>query len=298
MEKDLNSFGVDIRTLGREIDLPLLAHLGATGSRSAHNIPWHYHQGCEMIFLLSGAVAYEFRQHQTIQVQGGHFLVVPAGLEHRGVQNVRTPATICGVLLSPDFLEHSRNTPLAKEELLWLGRRLVKSGPVVCRFGRDLKEVLQRLMKAQREFKTDRQNLLVKARLRLWACAVILGTVAELTAPCSSISNDLVVAAQDYLKRHLAEPIRMSDLIKHIGLGSSRLFHVFKSATGLTPNDYLLRLRVEKAKELLARPGQSVTDIALATGFSSAQYFSNVFRKYAGQTPRDYRQRVCRRIAA
>jgi two-component system response regulator YesN len=68
------------------------------------------------------------------------------------------------------------------------------------------------------------------------------------------------------------------------------------TATGLTPNDCLLRLRVEKAKELLARPGPSVTAIALDVGFSSAQYFSDVFRKYAGKTPREYRQGACKGV--
>ena len=60
--------------------------------------------------------------------------------------------------------------------------------------------------------------------------------------------------------------------------------------TGLTPNDYLLRLRVKKAQELLAQSRQSLTDVGLATGFSSGQYFSNVFRKYTGQTPREYQR--------
>jgi AraC-like DNA-binding protein len=292
MEKDLNSFRDDIRILGRDIGLTLVAYLGATGSRSAHNITWHYHRGCELIFVLGGAVAYEFRQHSAVQVPGGHFLVVPPGMEHRGVQNVRTPASMCGLLLSPDFCEHGQNTPLSKQELRCLARHLALSAPTVCRFSRDLKGVLERLLKAQRDFDADRQSPIVKASLRLWACAVILGTVSELTAPCSPVSHELVAAAQDYLKNHMAEPIQMTDLIKHIGLGPSRLFHLFKLATGLTPNDYLQRLRVEKAKELLASPERTITEVAMETGFSSAQYFSGVFRKYAGRTPREYRQRV------
>jgi AraC-like DNA-binding protein len=298
MEKDLKTFDDDLRTLGKDMDLPLVSHLGAVQSGRAYSVTWHYHQGCEVIFLLGGAASYEFRQHPPAQVLGGHFLVIPRGVEHRGIQNVRTPATICGMLLSPDFIEGWQNTPLAKEELRLLAQRLAISGPVVCRFTRDLRGVLERLMKAQREFEANRQSYLTKASLRLWACAVIVGTVGELTAPASPVSNELVVAAQDYLKQHLAEPIRMPDLIKHIGLCSSRLFQLFKSYTGLTPNDYLLRLRVEKAKQLLADPGPSITDVALESGFSSAQYFSGVFRKYAGQTPREYRLGACRQITA
>jgi len=49
-------------------------------------------------------------------------------------------------------------------------------------------------------------------------------------------------------------------------------------------------LRIAKAKELLWNSSKSITDIAMQTGFSSSQYFSRVFRKYAGMTPADYRE--------
>jgi transcriptional regulator GlxA family with amidase domain len=69
------------------------------------------------------------------------------------------------------------------------------------------------------------------------------------------------------------------------------LFQLFKQNTGLTPNDYLQRLRIAKARELLTTTSQSVTEIAFAAGFASSQYFSRVFRKYTGQMPSEYRRR-------
>ncbi len=292
MEKNLKHFGDDIETLGKDIDLPLVRHIGANRRHTAQSLTWHYHQGCELLFVLLGAAAYEFRQHQPIQVPGGHFLLIPPGIEHRGAQNVRPPSTICGLLLNPDCSQGCLNTPLAKQDLRWLSRCLDQSAPILRPFSSDVKQALERLSKAQQAFAANRHSRFLKATLRLWACALILEAVHELTLPRPSGPNALVVAAKDYLRRHLSEPIRMSDLVKHIGLGQSRLFDLFKSATGLTPNDYLLRLRIEKAKELLAQQRYSVTYIALEVGFSSAQYFSDVFRRYAGQTPRDYRQQA------
>ena len=119
MEKDLKTFGDDIRTLGRDIDLPLVTTLGSPIAAAPTASPGTIIRQ-EVIFLLGGAAGYEFRQHEPVQVLGGQFLVVPRGVEHRGVQNVRTPATICGLLLSPDFSRDWRNTPLDKEELRWL----------------------------------------------------------------------------------------------------------------------------------------------------------------------------------
>ena len=62
----------------------------------------------------------------------------------------------------------------------------------------------------------------------------------------------------------------------------------------MTPNDYLQRLRLDRAREWLAEEGRSVTDIAFAAGFSSSQYFSHVFRKYTGLTPSRFRARAAR----
>jgi len=57
----------------------------------------------------------------------------------------------------------------------------------------------------------------------------------------------------------------------------------------MTPNDYLLRLRIRKASELLSDSETSITDIAFRTGFSSSQNFSKVFKKYTGMMPSRYR---------
>jgi AraC-like DNA-binding protein len=69
---------------------------------------------------------------------------------------------------------------------------------------------------------------------------------------------------------------------------------VFKAATGLSPNDFLQRHRIEVAREQLANPRRTITNIAMSTGFNSSQYFSNVFQKYCGMTPSEYRTQLCR----
>ena len=89
----------------------------------------------------------------------------------------------------------------------------------------------------------------------------------------------------------LSEPVSMDDLVRHVGFSRARMFDLFKAQTGLTPNDYLQRLRVETAQEQLRQTNLSVTQIALATGFSSGQYFSTVFARYAGVAPTGFPER-------
>ena len=66
-------------------------------------------------------------------------------------------------------------------------------------------------------------------------------------------------------------------------LGSDEL-HLFKQHTGLTPNEYLVRYRIKRAKELVSNSSMPLSKIARSTGFSSESYFRSVFLKYTGRT--------------
>ena len=70
-----------------------------------------------------------------------------------------------------------------------------------------------------------------------------------------------------------------------MGYGRTQLFHLFKQHTGLSPNEYLVRFRVKKAKEMLTQTSMSIVAVAKATGFSSVSYFNKVFLKYEGSRP-------------
>src|SRR5512136_2572719 len=82
---------------GNQINLPMLIHVSRVRSHVASRVTWHSHEGFELLFLLDGATAYEFSGQGSVALHGGHFLVIPPGLVHRGLQNVRAPCTICGL---------------------------------------------------------------------------------------------------------------------------------------------------------------------------------------------------------
>jgi AraC family transcriptional regulator len=73
------------------------------------------------------------------------------------------------------------------------------------------------------------------------------------------------------------------------GIGYFHFFKAFRQSMGVSPNQYLLERRVERAKALLARTELSIADIALRVGFSRQSHFATTFRRLAGTTPRVYR---------
>ena len=87
-------------------------------------------------------------------------------------------------------------------------------------------------------------------------------------------------------------PITVENLLPVAGMSQSTLMRTFQRVFQRSPIDYLIRLRVQKASELLADREQRITDIALACGFNDSNYFSRQFRRVTGATPREYRARL------
>jgi len=76
--------------------------------------------------------------------------------------------------------------------------------------------------------------------------------------------------------------------------GMSR-FHFsreFKRSTGITPHQYLIKLRVERAKALLTTPNLPLTEVGLRSGFSHQSHFTRLFRRITGTTPSSYRNNL------
>ena len=75
-------------------------------------------------------------------------------------------------------------------------------------------------------------------------------------------------------------------------LSPSYLSRIFKKETGYTINEYLIQVRIEKAKRLLHRKDLRVTDVADAVGFDDQSYFTKVFRRMVGTTPLKYKMKI------
>ncbi|WP_302885419.1 helix-turn-helix domain-containing protein [Kovacikia minuta] len=81
----------------------------------------------------------------------------------------------------------------------------------------------------------------------------------------------------------------MTDLSSLLGMSEFYFSRQFKQATGISPYQYLLQQRIERAKQLLKRSNHSIADIALTCGFNSHSHLSKQFRQLTGTTPKAYR---------
>lgn len=95
---------------------------------------------------------------------------------------------------------------------------------------------------------------------------------------------------EEYIEANLSEKITLSDLAKIANLGKFYFSHLFKHYTNMTPYDYVLQLRIKRAKKLLQHSDLSICNIALECGFSSQSHLAKHFRKKLDITPMNYRK--------
>lgn len=92
-----------------------------------------------------------------------------------------------------------------------------------------------------------------------------------------------------YMDEHLDENIRINDIATHIGIDRGYLTAIFQKALSLSPKEYLVHYRVNRACMLLRDPERKISEVARAVGYDDALAFSKIFKKYKGISPSVYR---------
>lgn len=93
-----------------------------------------------------------------------------------------------------------------------------------------------------------------------------------------------------YINDNYASKIKINELADHMGVNRSYLASSFKRATGYSPKEYLLCLRMEKAKSLLEKTDMPVNAVANSVGYTDQLAFSRMFKDYAGVSPKAFRE--------
>jgi len=108
------------------------------------------------------------------------------------------------------------------------------------------------------------------------------------TTDAQSINNSISKAVS-YIDKNLSENLTLEMICNHVHLSKYHFCRLFREKTGMSPFKYIIECRISKAKMLLSYTGDSISNIAAATGFSTSANFCNAFRKYEKTSPTDFR---------
>ncbi|NLF31850.1 MAG: AraC family transcriptional regulator, partial [Planctomycetes bacterium] len=131
-----------------------------------------------------------------------------------------------------------------------------------------------------------------RALLRVRLLAVLLFLLREATGrpsrEPSSASRQLMLRAKQYVHAHYAECVALDDIAEALDVSGYHLSHVFSRESDFSLFAYLMQVRMDKAKELLAAGGMNVSQVSRAVGYQDPNYFSKAFRRHVGLSPRQY----------
>jgi len=117
--------------------------------------------------------------------------------------------------------------------------------------------------------------------------------IYSLKSSCENTEHKVDMAIR-YIKKHYNEDLNLAVVANYVSLNYYYFSHIFKKITGMSFMDFLLKVRVEKAKELLKNTEDKVIDIAFKVGFQDPKHFTKSFKKVTGISPTQYRRRFCK----
>jgi AraC family transcriptional regulator len=96
--------------------------------------------------------------------------------------------------------------------------------------------------------------------------------------------------AREFMNEHLEEEIRLAEVAGAVGLSQFHFARAFRRSTGLTPWQYLILQRIQRAKELLTNGDLPLVQVSIQAGFKNQSHFTTVFRKFTALTPKAFRE--------
>jgi len=217
--------------------------------------------------------------------RSGSITIIPQG--HDGDWDIGGPIGVSHVFLSNQRLQACAEQ-LAGGSAVDLVARVGIDDPVAAR----VMEMLGR----EADLTDPSSRLFVEQATDLLCTQLVRGhasLVAPRPAPPSrGLANWQVKKVTAYMRERLGAPVGLDDLAAVAGLSRFHFCTAFRQATGHTPHDWLVRLRIERARQLLADPALTITEIALAVGYETPSSFAAGFRRITGLTPTAFRRRL------
>ncbi|MDN4075324.1 AraC family transcriptional regulator [Fictibacillus terranigra] len=257
------------------------------GSHEKHDL--HIHDCLEIGVLLNNELEYRF-SHRTYYGRPGDVFLCRPFEPHWSYAKPDQPFECILILFTPSSV---RNIPKGNKLLApFYAKHYIRPLiPANTPFARKIKSAAINAMKAQENgedsWLTQQYMHLIEILLQVNEFAKDHFKPSNENLPLSKV-GDIV----GYMLDHYKDQLDSDTLAKKTGMGRTMFYREFRMLTGLSPNQFLNRLRVQNAMDLLHSTNENMIDLAFASGFQSLSAFNKQFKRFTGQSPRDYRKRM------
>ena len=233
----------------------------------------HWHEHIELHYVVSGHTTIKLEQDEVLAHQGD-LVVANSNILHEGFCDGTPMETLVAIFDMADF-----SRELADKNIIF--QPLVQNDPEIIRI---MKTVYDELLRQE-----IGGRLVCKGCLLQLVAYLVRHYAQEMLGQEDSLRRmkklERLNIVYQYIERNYSSPISNRELADLIHVSEGRFSHLFKESAGMAPLQYINKVRLEKAANLLKRGDYTVAEVAAAVGFSDYNPFGRLFRRTFGCTP-------------
>ncbi|MBR1970803.1 MAG: AraC family transcriptional regulator [Clostridia bacterium] len=243
---------------------------------------FHFHDKYELYFLMDGTTKYIIG-NEVFRVQKGNFVFIPKGMLHKTdseecLRNERILICFDDSIFTTDMLTILND--FSKNKLIYIEKNKI---PIL----------LDLLQKIQQENTNKSSDSAPMIRAYITELLILISRYRTIEQDKFKLQDKVIYDVSEYISDYFYEDIKVHDLSLRFSISEGHLSRRFKTVIGMGINEYIRYIRILNASNLLKKEDISITEIAIKCGFNDSNYFSTVFKKATGLTPKHYRQIYC-----
>lgn len=192
---------------------------------------------------------------------------------------VKNAPSIRSGVLSSNLLRHNKNT-------------FIVTTTLISRAAIDVGMAIEDAFKLSDSFIQKCENAKDANEFNALQYDMVLTFTKEINILKNKTNNHLSNEVYHYIVHHISEAIKTEDIANSLYISRSHLSTIFKKSQGISLNEYIRQIKIDKAKELLKDDSKSIILISDYLGFSSSSHFNRIFKKITGNTPKEYRKSI------
>ncbi|SFR64836.1 AraC family transcriptional regulator [Anaeromicropila populeti] len=288
---NLDRSGRELRPHGT-IEFPCAGYSSKYTSRTADEIPWHYHEEIEMIYIMDGNMQVQI-PGKTFHMKEGEGIFINSGILHRGV--AEPCCEIHSFVFSATLVAGNEKSVFAKKYIEPLSRCPVLDGCLLSPIEEWQNKILSHFSLAFDAMYSDKPGYEFLVREHLSQSCILLYFQYEKEINRSHVETQpdkmRIRKMIDFIHEHYMENLMLSQIAEAADIGQRECLRCFQRVIQTSPMQYLLKYRImQGASMLLNNSEDSIADISIQCGFDSPSNFSKMFKRFFECTPKEYRK--------
>ena len=273
-------------TLRGTADCPFQQYYLLRSNANATFSNTHWHPEAEILYIQKGAVEVRIDKSR-FSLLPGHIAFIPPGVLH-SMNSIAAQSSYYAFVFSLDLLSLPENHFFQKELIAPLRAGTHRFPylllPEESRYC-DVSSALDKICQCP-ENDPHRKGVIFLSMILLFSS--MKESLVKSTTHHLEKNNNTVKLCLQFMESHCTEHLTLKQIADHVHLHPNYLCALFKDYTGQTVFQHLIRIRIEKAANLLRRGNITVSQVAIACGFDSAGFFSEKFKSFMGISPKEY----------